>query len=172
MMELDVYSATCCDNPDTPTQMAGCGMILIAKHIVQGVYSNKSASWERRLSYGLGNSDKYMSELQSAAMALMAVSAASADVVNLYIAEDAVIDMLSKKPKPKFKLGGPEYANNPTIKYATHAFELRRWDGYFTSLFIRKITDSHELMASASALAAAAAAAQKNTDTGTNANSI
>jgi ribonuclease HI len=152
--------------------MAGCGIILIAKHIIQGVYSDKSVSWERRLSYGLGNSDKYMSELRSAAMALMAVSAASADVVNLYIAEDAVIDMLSKKPKPKFKLGGPEYANNPTIKYATHALELRRWDGYFASLFIHKITDSHELMASASALASTAAADQKNTDTGTNANSI
>jgi len=168
MMEINVYSATHCNDSNGPTQMSGCGIILIAKHIIEGIYSDKSMSWERRLSYGLGNSDKYMAELQSAKLALMAVSAADVDVVNFYVAEDAVVDMLDKKLKPKFKLGGPDYANNPAIKYASYAAELRRWDGFFASLLIHKISDSHELMASTGALAKSAADNQKNTDTGTN----
>ena len=168
MMEINVYSATHCNDPNGPTQMSGCGIVLIAKHIIEGIYSNKSMSWDRRMSYGLGNSDGYMAELQSAKLALMAVSAANVDVVNFYVAEDAVIDMLDKKPKPKFKLGGPDYANNPAIKYASYAAELRRWDGFFASLLIYKISNSHELMASASDLAKVAADNQKNTDTGTN----
>lgn len=150
-MKITIFCDVALENEGQITQMAGCGIILLAE---EGTQSKK-----RTMSFGLGGSDRELANIQVVRLALMSVLPPFRKVpIFLHVTDRIAIDLLVKS--------GSSYAITST-KYNSQVVDMRKWFDYY--LNITPILDASNdlIMIEAGDLASTVSKTQKNTDSNT-----
>lgn len=139
------YCAAHCIDPDQPSQLSGCGIVIR--------FVDEDGRCKRReLAFALGGSDLSLAQIQSVRLALSSVRPGHRSYEShAYIDNDFVIDIL---------------ASSISTKYKTAVSELRKWFGFFSNLRVVHDDVEHDLGNCAKDLAIQAAEQQDNFDSG------
>jgi len=165
-MQLKVYAVGCCLNEGYATQLAGCGILLIAIDEIDGVYADYSSKMIRKYSYGLGDTGQDLADLQAVRLALASVGpdfrkCPTEIFVNNQIVPDFVIVKPNQFLARTTTLG--MFSDEDAIK------DLYKWVGFYDDITIKfgSTLDDEKYMKEAMSLAEDAAALQKQSDSGT-----
>jgi len=158
-MQLKVYAVGCCLNEGYVTQLAGCGILLVAINEIDGVYADCSSKMIRRFSYGLGDSGQDLADLQAVRLALASVGPDFRKYpTEIFVNNQIAFDAVAAKPVPE------AFNDKSVIK------GLRKWAGFYDNLTATLsgfTLDDKKHIGEAMLLAEDAAALQKQSDSGT-----
>lgn len=148
-MNIDMYCVGFCRDNGKPTQIASCGIVIIA---TDGV-----ATKSREFGYALGNSTANMAEIQSIRLALASVAPAHrGSRVAVHTTSKYALKMLEQQADGTF-------ASTPS-KNVDIINEMRKWLGYYRDIeLVMEIADVPELLR-AKELARSAVEHQENYD--------
>lgn len=151
-MKFDLYSVGLCRDNGQPTQIAGCGVILVYT-------DNHNRVSFRSAKYGLGYSTQNMANLQAARLAL-------ASVKSHYRDQSTVLHTNSEYVARMLKRDGQNFVMSPA-KNAEIVEEMRRWFSYYKNISVIVENQNDEHMLQAKDLAEVGLATQIRSDSGT-----
>lgn len=141
-MKITMFCDVVVENNGQPTQMAGCGIILVGEE--------KNQTRKRFLSFGLGGSDIELANIQVVRLALASVLPPfRRNPVFLHFTERNALDQICQDKSENYP----------------HQFaEMRRWYSYYNNISLILDTSDDENLVQANKLASIACKTQKNTD--------
>jgi ribonuclease HI len=146
-VRIDFYCAGICRDDGQPTQIAGCGIIVVFTDDHDRVQS-------RTFSYGLGNSSQSLAGLQAIRLALASVkSSFRSNTSVLHTTSSHVIQVLCHQ-------GGSQ-------EHPDEIVEARKWFGYYNDISVVLEDRNHDLMIQARKLAKVGLNTQERSDSGT-----
>jgi len=151
-MKFVVYCNIVVNDENTPTQMAGCGIVLIL---------NVDGHIKRRdLSFALGGSDSELSSIQCLRLALTSIIPSfRKHPLEVHVNDRKAVDLLVRS--------GDEFVNM-SARYFNQVSDMRRLFVQYPDVnFILEINDYDDYMRDACRLANTVVKSQKNTDSGT-----
>jgi hypothetical protein len=148
-MKLDLYCVGVCHDDGEPTQIAGCGMVII----FTDDYGRIRA---RSFGYGLGNSNQNLADLQAARLALASVKPAFRGGISvLHTTNQYVVKMLDRNLSPVLR------RNDREIQ------ETRRWYSYYNNITTVLEDHNNSNITQARDLAEIGLTTQERSDSGT-----
>ena len=160
-MQLKMYAVGCCLNEGYVTQLAGCGILLIAIDEIDGIYADRSSKMIRKYSYGLGDSGQDLADLQAARLALASVGPDfRKHPTEIFVNNQIVLDIVAAGI---FAGHTVRFDDEDAIK------DLYKWIGFYDNATIKLVesTSDKKYIEEAMSLAEDAAAIQKRSDSGT-----
>lgn len=146
-MRTDFYCVSVCRDDGQPTQIAGCGVVVVFTDDQNRVQS-------RAFSYGLGNSSQDLADLQAVRLALASIkSSFRSDTSVLHTSSDYVIQVMCHQ-------GGSQENTREIV-------EARKWFGFYGNVSVAKEDSNHALMMRARSLAKMGLDTQERSDSGT-----
>ena len=133
-MKFDIYTVGVCQNDGHPTQIAGCGMVLVFTDDFERISF-------RSMNYGLGNSTQNLADIQAIRLALASVRASHRSLPTVLhtnshyanmVLECFSDDISQSAPEP---LIGKDFVVKPTKNVDTIA-EMRRWFSYYDEITV------------------------------------
>jgi len=159
-MQLKIYAVGCCLNEGYVTQLAGCGILLVAVDEIDGIYADRSSKMIRKYSYGLGDSGQDLADLQAVRLALASVGPDFRKYpTEIFVNNQIVHDIVGLR-----RLDPTGEDDEDVIK------DLYKWIGFYDNATIKLIgstLDGKKYMEETMLLAENAAAIQKQSDSGT-----
>ena len=133
-MKFDIYTVGVCQNDNQPTQIAGCGIIMIFTDDYDRV-SFRSAN------YGLGNSTQNLADVQAVRLALASVRALHRSVPTTLHTNSHYVNMILEcfsndvsQSTPEQSIG-KDFVVKPT-KDVDIIAEMRRWFSYYDDITV------------------------------------
>lgn len=149
-MKIDLVCAGACRDNGKPTQIAGCGVIIILTDDYDRVQS-------REFGWALGNSSSNLANIQAARLGLSSVLPQfRGNETLLHMSSKFVVDLLKTEIVPK--------------KNIDEISELRRWFSYYPEIVAHTFNDGHidvETIKRVKDLAKTALERQEHFDSGT-----
>lgn len=150
-MKIDFYCVSVCQNDGEPTQLAGCGVVV--------VFTDDQNRTKRRIfRYALGNSTQRLADLQVIRLALASIRSPfrGADTC-LYINSTYAARILEKSGKAFVE---------SFFEYEHEVQEVRQWFGHYGKISIVENMNNNNML-QAKDLANIALATQEHVDSGT-----
>lgn len=136
-MRFELYCASSCENENTPVQVSGCGIILIA------VDDDKII---KRFEYGLGSSPKFRADLLCVRLAL-------ASIKPVFRCHETILYVDNRRIQSAFDIA--------SVDEHQKEYELMmRWYGYYNNISV-EISDS-PMMSEVKSMANTAMRTQKH----------
>lgn len=133
-MKFDIYTVGVCQNDGHPTQIAGCGVVMVFTDDYDRV-SFRSAN------YGLGNSTQNLADIQAIRLALASVRALHRSVPTVLHTNSHYVNMVLEcfsddisQSAPE-QLTGKDFVVKPT-KNVDAIAEMRRWFSYYNEITV------------------------------------
>ena len=156
-MKIDFYCVGVCQNDGEPTQLAGCGVVVVFTDDYNRIKL-------RAYKYALGNSTQNLADLQAVRLAFASVrSPYRSATTHLHTNSVYVARML--------KRDGKAFAEVPT-EYQHEVQMVRQWFGYYDQIIVvaenpQIVTQTDENMLQAKDLADMGLITQEHADSGT-----
>ena len=151
-MKIDFYCVGVCQNDGEPTQLAGCGIVVV-------LTDDHNRTKFRTFKYALGNSTQKLADLQAVRLALASVrSSFRSGNAHLHIDSTYVARILEKSGKAFIE---------SLSEYKREAQEVRQWFGYYSRILVIVENQNDENMLQAKDLANIGLATQEHSDSGT-----
>ncbi len=151
-MKVDLYVVGACRDNGKPTQIAGCGIVL--------VFTDEHGRTSFRSSqYGLGNSTQNLADVQATRLALASVRAA-------HRGTPAVLHISSNYVSRMLECEGKAFIASPS-KNVVEVREMRRWFSYYSDILVIVENPNDDHMAQAKDQAEISLSTQTHSDSGT-----
>ena len=122
-MKFDIYTVGICQNDGHPTQIAGCGIVLV----FTDDYDRISF---RSMNYGLGGSTQDLADIQAVRFALASVRALHRSVTTILHTNSHYVNMILERGDD-----GSSFIVEPT-KHVNAIAEMRRWFSYYDEIIV------------------------------------
>lgn len=151
-MKIDLYCVGMCRDNGKPTQLAGCGVVVVFT-------DDHSRTSFRSFKWALGNSTQNLADLQAARLALASVKSAFRGATSiLHTNSSYVLRMLERD--------GKAFVVNPK-KNTAEVEEVRKWFGFYNDIAAIVENPNDDNMVQARDLAEMALNTQEHSDSGT-----
>lgn len=151
-MKIDFYCVSICQNDGEPTQLAGCGIVVVFT-------DDHNRTKFRTFKYALGNSTQRLADLQVIRLAL-------ASVRSPFRSANACLHINSTYAARMLEKSGKAFVES-FFEYEYEIKEVRQWFGYYGKMYFVVGDMSNENMLQAKYLADIALATQEHADSGT-----
>jgi len=152
-MKIDFYCVGICRDDGKPTQLAGCGIVIVFT-------DDQNKTKFRSSKYGLGNSTQNLADLQTVRLALASVKSSFRGV------ESTIIHTSSPHAAKMLEREGKAFVAG--ISENTHVVdEIRKWFGFYSNISIIVENPNDDNMIQAKDFADIALVTQEHSDSGT-----
>lgn len=151
-MKIDFYCVGMCQDNGKPTQIAGCGVVIVFT-------DDHDRTKFRTFKYGLGNSTQNLADLQAVRLALSSVRPA-------FRGGETVLHVNSSYVTRMMEREGKAFLSNPQ-KNSREVTEVRRWYSFYSNISVVVENPDDDNMMQAKDLAEIGLATQEHSDSGT-----
>lgn len=149
-MKIDFYCVGMCRDDGEPTQIAGCGIVIVFT-------DDHNRVKFRSFQYGLGNSSQNLADLQAIRLALSSVT-------SMFRSGRADVHTDSPYAAQMLERDGKAFVVDSDVN---EVIEARRWYGYYGDITVVVEDPQDDSMVQARDLAEIALATQEHSDSGT-----